>query len=200
MPTGLWLYAWIGLWVLVLLEGVLLSLLLRHVGGLYEYWVKGDPEQGPKVGNLAPALPEVDLYGRPAANAGAGKMKAILFMSKGCGSCRDSMRFVPALSRRTDLSTVLVVSNPEADAKSYVEGQIPTETLANVTIVADPGKAVFDSHRVTTTPYAIVIDPEGRIAVKGIVNRLDEMDRLLKRAEMWKRRAVLEVVSDHESY
>jgi hypothetical protein len=192
MPTGLWLYAWIGLWVLVLLEGVMLCALLRQVTGLYEYWVKGDPDHGPKLGSIAPHLPERGLHLRPLPPE-SGRWRLIFFFSRECGACKRTLKIVPDFAARADLSVVLVVGNSEEQTEEFLEGRLAESAVAKVALLADAEKNVFGDFGVTTTPYAVVVDRNGRIGAKGIVNEIDEVDRLIRQSDG--RRELLKPVS-----
>lgn len=148
MPTGVWLYSYCALWLLILLECLALILLVRQMGGLYEHWIRNDPDWGLPLGSLAPALPDVDLYGRTISLAASrGRKTVLFFLSPGCRSCKDSILRVPAIAKEEDVEVVLVVRAGELQTKLFVSQHYRDREFPDVPVTADPDNHVAGQYK-----------------------------------------------------
>ncbi len=135
---------------------------------------------GLPIGSLAPsfALPsirggEVSLEELRAR----GRPVALVFMSPGCGPCAT---LFPQLYRwQTALAegiTVTMISNGSAEANRAAVGGAEAE------ILLEDDLEVAKSYRVSQTPTALVVSPEGRIAsVSAWGNAIEPLIRLTLR-------------------
>src|SRR5438046_981558 len=144
MASGPWGYSYVGLWALLLLEGVLLFGLIRQMVRLYEHWIINDPDWGLPLGSLAPALPVKDLFGRPVSLAAArGKKTLLLFLSRGCKACRDTLALVPSMPRGKDKELVLVIAERDPQVASFV-AELNSETgVPRMPVIADGDRQIM---------------------------------------------------------
>ena len=180
MPTGIWLYAYFGLWGLALFEALLLMAITRQVGDFHAYWVTDDADQGLPAGAQAPLLPERDLYGRTLPPIAAGRARVLLFISKGCSACHDAMKFVPEAAASTAFDLVLIVGNTDDAARVFM-GEFRREgAFPDVLVFADEERTTFEQYRVTVTPYAMVVDDGGAVRAKGVASKQEHLDRIVR--------------------
>jgi methylamine dehydrogenase accessory protein MauD len=187
MPTGVWFYAYVGLWGLVLLDAALLFGLIRQVVRLHEHWVLNDPDWGLPVGSPAPALPAQDLFGHPVSLAGQrGKKTALLFLSRGCKACRDTMPLVPSMAKREGTELVLVVADGPARAAAFVAEFDRDEAFPGVPVLPDADGQIREQYKVGGVPYLVVVGSDGRIASKGSASTYSRLGAELGRSRAHK--------------
>jgi hypothetical protein len=184
MTSGLWLYSYLALWGLLLLESVLLIAMLRQLKALHSYWVQNDPEWGLPLGALAPALAGGELFGRPVSLAAdRGEKTLLLFLSRGCKSCRDTMLHVPSLHSRENLELVLVVRGKALETKLFLAEFRRAERFPDVLVLPDADRALMDQYKVVAVPYAVVVDEDRRVGAKGTGTSPGEIEALIAHAE-----------------
>jgi methylamine dehydrogenase accessory protein MauD len=181
MPTGLWLWSYLALWVLLGLVTLLLAAVIRQVGELHAYWVAKDPEHGLPLGVPAPALDGTDLYGRSVALAPAGKT-LLFFVSRGCLACQTAMKLMGTIHRLPGIRLVLIVQNSENQTREFVEEYHRESEFPDALIVVDFEREIGDEYKATATPYAVLVEKE-RILAKGIVSEGEHFQSLLDHAE-----------------
>lgn len=183
MPTGLWLDAYVGLWTLVLAEGLAVVALLRQVGLLQEYWVQRNPDMGLPIGSSAPALPQADLDGRPVPAFADSDREAILFfLARGCSGCKEAMKLIPELAQRGDADISLIISAREPQARDYLNMHLTDGAPANVRGISDPERGLQQEYRVEAVPYGVVVGPDGVVWGKGIVASVGQVEKLVRDA------------------
>jgi methylamine dehydrogenase accessory protein MauD len=135
---------------------------------------------GLPVGLRAPGFELPDVHGETvtlASLCARGRPVVLLFTSPGCGPC---VRLVPELERwNTALAervTFVVVSNGGADRESILEELGAPDDF---TALIQERQEVAESYRVTSTPTAVVVDPDGRIAT-GSAGGPDEIEALVR--------------------
>lgn len=162
------------LWLIVPTQSLLLFILLREVGRVY----LGDPasfaRDGVKLGRQLPALKAVTVEGeqRLSELASGGLPTALLCASLECRQCPDTVRALARLTElRPDLAGILVIGSGEL-------GRYASETGFKVAAVAQ------DDFRkrlgVRATPFMMILDHQGAVIAKGVVNDLLDMERLLE--------------------
>ena len=185
MPTGIWLYSYWGLWILALGAGVLLAAAYRQVAELYDHWVRAGAGQGLPVNAPAPDLPSTDLYGRPIpATPEPGVLRLVLFLSRGCASCRQILQEMGRIASLPGVETVLVVGNRDLHTRLFLEEHRRESAFPGVLAVADFEHQNFTDFDVTATPFGVVVDAEGILKAKSVVNTRRHARRLLREAGM----------------
>jgi hypothetical protein len=183
MPTGLWLYSYVALWTLLLIECVVLALLLRLTSQLYRHWIKNDPDWGLPLGALAPKLPGLDVYDRPVPAIVGPRKRVLVFVSPGCKSCRSILDRVPAVARFPDADVVLVVRAREAIARLFVAEGLRLTDKPHFPVFADRDGLLAAQYNVVVAPFVVVLDAAGRVAARGAAITLSELDQLLSQAD-----------------
>src|SRR5436309_10363554 len=99
MPEGIWLVAYVGLWVLLLGQTVMLLFVSRHMANLYHmrslFPDRGvdASQEGLPLGTEAPQIEVMDLGGQPVRLGGPAPRKRLLvFLAPHCPACRAAIR------------------------------------------------------------------------------------------------------------
>jgi methylamine dehydrogenase accessory protein MauD len=172
-----------ALWLVSLLLGFLLLGALQHLALLrwrLEQLEATTPRRvgrdGLKCGKNAPdftlpsaAGPEVSLHDF------AGRRVLLVFTQSGCSPCHA---IVPELNRLGGEVTVLVVNNGAAEKTR----QWATEVNARFPVLMQEGFSVSRRYEVFATPFAFLIDEQGVIRSKGIVNNRQHLGFVLSGA------------------
>jgi methylamine dehydrogenase accessory protein MauD len=173
------------LWILVIaLLGVVLAL-MRQIGVLHERVAPAGAlmgRQGPRVGERAPILEVEDWSGRSQRIGGVepGAANTLLFfLSPTCPVCEsllpvlDSVR--AAEGRR--LRLVLASDGPRAEHEAFVRDQrLERESYV---LSTELGLA----YQVDRLPYAVLIDAEGVLRARGLVNSREHLESLFEAQE-----------------
>ena len=161
--SGPWLVAFVALWILVVILGVVVLALVRQVGILHVRLRPAGAQpagEGPAVGERLPIAPVTLAGPLPPGRA------LLLFTSPSCAICAELQPAVAAFDRQYD--DVAVHRVP-------YEGARETADLVG-------GAAFFRALDVRSTPYAVTLDAAGRVTGKGIVNSLEQIEVLVARA------------------
>lgn len=184
MPTGLWLYAYLGLWVLLLVETVVISALIRHIASLNAHYIKNDPDAGLPLGVLAPALIGEDIFGRPVSlSASRGRKTLIYFLSTGCPSCREVMGRSYRLAAFNGVDLVVAVTANKTRAELFAMEFWRGNKPEHFAVLPDRHKDNYNNYQVSLVPYAVVVDEDGRIGAKGSAVGFAEVAHMIQQAE-----------------
>lgn len=178
------IFAVVVLWALVLvLIGVIFAL-ARQIGVLFE---RVTPV-GALVNDSGPKIGEATLnFTLPSLNGGAvyigprgQRSTLVFFLSTTCPICK---KMLPALQsmRRSEgkwLDIVLASDGDEAKHKTFIEKAGLQEFP--YALSAELGMA----YRVSRLPFAVLIDGEGIVRSKGLINSREQLESLFNSAEM----------------
>ena len=168
------------LWGAVLLLAVTVLFLGRQVGVIYQ-------RIGPSGAMMANPGPELnasverttvqDIDGQPVTIGGRRQRRLlIIFVAPGCPSCAELASGIRAISQheRTSLDVILVSLG--LDVMKHQEFRT-RHALTRLPYVLSP--EVREKMNITTVPYALLLDGEGILRSKGIVNSLSHLESLL---------------------
>ena len=171
------------LWVVVVGLAGLVVVLTRQIGLLHERVAPVGAlmaTKGPKVGELAPKLSLHDLDGVEIAlgeqNA-AGNASMIFFLSPTCPVCKTLVPIVKSLARSEKRRLELVFASDgddEASHRAYVRDH---EIESYPYVLSAPLGLTF---QVDKLPYAVLIDSEGVLRAKGLVNTREHLESLIE--------------------
>jgi methylamine dehydrogenase accessory protein MauD len=165
--------------VLTLGLAVLVFALARQVGVLHERIAPMGAmtsDQGPAVGELAPPLSVVTLAGSRIEIGGPSALarsRLLLFVSPSCPVCKKLLPIARSFASAEHLQVVLVGDGEPAEQRAMIE-QFQLEQLPYVNS-AQIGMAF----RVGKLPYAVLIDAQGVIRAKGLVNNREHLESLI---------------------
>ncbi|MEI6458224.1 MAG: methylamine dehydrogenase accessory protein MauD [Pseudomonadota bacterium] len=170
------------LWLLVVVLAVVVLALVRQVGVLHERITPVGAlmlAKGLKVGELAPTLPLEALSGAAVTVGGAradGRSLLILFVSPTCPVCKVLLPVLKS-SRKSEsdwLDMMLASDGDLADQRAFV---------------AEHGLDVFPyvvstplglSYQVSRLPYAVILDSEGILRARGLINSREHLESLFE--------------------
>jgi methylamine dehydrogenase accessory protein MauD len=170
------------LWVLVVVLAGVVVALARQIGVLYERVAPAGAlaiGRGPAVGEQAPVVPSVALDGETLHVGAAsldGRSSLIFFLSPTCPVCKTLLPVLRSLARKErDRLGVVVAGDGAPDehrrfALDHGLGELPyvLSTTLGVT------------WQVPRLPYAILLDANGIIRSKGLVNTREHLESLLE--------------------
>lgn len=169
------------LWILFVALALGLFALTRQIGVLHErvaplgaLMMDGAVE----VGDAAPVLELRDIHGREVTVGGRredGRSQLLLFVSPNCPICKKLLGVARSFLRSEGrgLELVLVGDGPIEEQR----GLIRKHRLEEATWLATP--EVGMRFQVGKLPYAILIDENGILRSKGLVNSREHLESLL---------------------
>lgn len=165
MPGPLVLTLYAVLWAVVLIEAVVLCTLARKVFGLGSALLTQVANDGLPLGTKAPHVRGVDTLGEPYELGGsAGGLRAVMFLAPGCPGCRMTMRWLPIFVTTADYSGHVVVLGEPKAVRQYAD-----EYQFAGPMIPDPKGRIMARFRVTSSPFLMVLDSEGRVIGKGMI-------------------------------
>jgi methylamine dehydrogenase accessory protein MauD len=169
------------LWLLVVVLGLVVLALTRQVGVLHERLAPVGAlasQRGPEVGEAAPELALADLAGGVVRIGGvneASERTLLFFLSPTCPVCETLLPTLRRAAREEPNVRVVFASDGE-----------PAEHVAFARERGlDPASYVVSMElgvrfQVAKLPYAVLIDDEGIVRSKGIVNTREHIDSLFE--------------------
>ncbi len=183
--SGAWVISSLLLWVLLLLVGFMLLGVLRALALVrwrLEQLEATTPSHvgrgGLKPGQKAPDFTLPSVSGDEVSlHDFAGRQVFLVFTQSGCGPCH---RVAPDLNRLQAAGEVQVVvinnGDPEATRKWTAD------VKARFPVLQQEKFSVSRRYEMYATPFAFLIDPQGIIASKGIINNGQHIGFVLSRA------------------
>ncbi len=169
------------LWILFFGVAVTLFALTRQIGVLHErvaplgaLMMDGAIE----VGDASPQFDLKDIRGRPVKVGGKrsdGRSQLLLFVSPNCPVCKKLLAVVRSFLRSEgqQLELVLVGDGPREEQEKLIR----RHRLEDATYLITP--EIGMRFQVGKLPYAILIDENGIVRSKGLVNSREHLESLL---------------------
>lgn len=170
------------LWIAVVALGALVLALLRQIGVLHERIGPAGAlvgREGPRVGEAAPVLEVQDWNGRPLRIGGAdadGNGSLLLFVSPTCPVCETLLPLVASVRDAEDpgLRVWLASDGPREEHEAFVA----QHGLARSGYVLSTELGL--AFEVARLPYAVLLDDEGVIRARGLVNSREHLESLFE--------------------
>ena len=180
--SGVWLASYLVLWLVVLVLAFLLAGSLRQLG-LIQLRLGDDPgalitdsglERGTQAPDFIAANSEteepVTLSEMPAAP------RLLVFASPGCLSCRE---LIPGLNevrktRQGEFDFLVVCRGDIESCRAF--GRM---NRLEAPMVVDTNGQIEKDYMVTLTPFAYLLDHEGRVVIRGVANDWRQLESLL---------------------
>ncbi|MDM0111444.1 methylamine dehydrogenase accessory protein MauD [Variovorax sp. J22R133] len=168
----------IVLWAAVIALLVAVLALSRQIGILYERIAPMGAlmmDSGPKVGEQAPVMELSSLDGRSLAVGAAGPRSTLLFfLSPTCPVCKKLLPILQSIHAAESASFDLVFASdgdqPEHEVFRRRAGLLKHPYLLS----AELGMR----WRISKLPYAVLIDSNGIVRAKGLVNSREQVESL----------------------
>lgn len=173
------------LWTLVAGLAVTVLALARQVGILHEriapagaLMVRG----GPKVGEQAPVVDVTDIEGRDLSFGNAredAKSTLLFFLSPTCPVCKTLLPVLKS-SQKTERDWLQIILTSDGDVAA--QGAFINEyQLGDFTYVLSTNLGM--TYQVGKLPFAVLIDHDGIIRSKGLVNSREHLESLFEAKE-----------------
>jgi len=174
----------IFLWLVVLGLVVVVWALARQIGILYERVAPMGAlmlDQGPKVGEPAPAF-TLDAIGGGALSIGGarGRGQLLFFLSPTCPVCKKLLPILRSTARsEAAWLRIVLASDGERTAQEKFYRQSKLEEFPYV-LSTELGLAF----KVSRLPYAVLLDEGGRVTAKGLINSREQLESLFTAKEL----------------
>ena len=173
------------LWVVVLILSAVVVALVRQVGVLHERVAPAGAlagREGPRVGEAAPRVAALDWNGRPVTVGGPDaerKSTLLVFVSPTCPVCKTMLGILDAVTRAEHgwLRLVLASDGPRKEHEAFVRAH-GLDERTNV-LSRDLGFA----YQVGKLPYGVLIDADGVLRAKGLINTREHVESLFEAQE-----------------
>lgn len=175
----------IALWIAVVALGVVVFALTRQIGVLYERVAPAGAlmiDKGPGIGHRPPAFELRDLAGQIVKVGGiAADRRATLmfFLSATCPVCKQLLPAVRSLatSEGDRVALVLASDGEAAEYKRFAQ----EHGLHALPFVLS--KELGMTYQIGKLPYAVLLDAEGAVRAKGLVNSREHLESLINAHE-----------------
>lgn len=182
--TTPWIVAFVALWMLVIVLGLLVLGTLRRLAPLIERAEEslsaaaaGMSPGGLPIGSTVPAFSVEEVGGSTFTHGHLeGSRTIVLFLSSSCRACE---RFVDDLEngRIPNLGVQLVVVSDDADQA------LTFSRASSVTMLVQKDRSLSRVFESDATPQAFVVDEARRVLASGTPNDWERLRRLLAEAE-----------------
>jgi methylamine dehydrogenase accessory protein MauD len=172
------------LWIVVIALGVVVFALARQVGVLFERVAPMGAlitDGGPKIGEASPRFELTALDGqRLVIGAAGGRSTLVFFLSPTCPVCKKLLPVLKSASKaeRTWLDVVLASDGDRDKQEAFVRQQ----GLSQFPYVLSSDLGM--TYRVNRLPFAVLIDGDGVIRAKGLINNREQLESLFNAKEL----------------
>jgi methylamine dehydrogenase accessory protein MauD len=174
------------LWVVVLVLAATVLALARQIGVLHERIAPMGAltiDKGPKIGDVAPIFDLYALNRAPVTIGGpslSGFSTMLMFVSPTCPVCKKLLPIVKSIAEGEAqwLRLVFTSDGDEPAQKEFVE-RYRLDAFPMV-LSSELGM----TFRVSKLPYAVLIDEEGRVRAKGLVNTREHLESIIQAKQM----------------
>lgn len=171
-------------WILILLLLVAVLALARQVGVLHMRVAPAGAlttAGGPAIGNAAPAVPALTLDGRKQTVGGSAPgvpLRLLMFVSATCPLCKALIPMAKSFAR-DERTQLIFVGDDTPQMQRDLIGRHGLEGYLFIN-----GPEVGQAFAVGKLPYAVLIDADGVILSKGLVNSREHLESLVIAHEM----------------
>jgi methylamine dehydrogenase accessory protein MauD len=181
--TTILVFAVAALWIVVMILAGVVLVMLRQIGVLYERVAPVGAlmdSAGPEVGEAAPVFRLPSLTGGEIAIGGpTGRATLLFFLSPTCPVCK---KLLPILSdirtaEKSWLDVALASDGDQQKQRAFIAQAGLSEFPYALSTELGMG------FRVQKLPYAVLIDAQGMIRGKGLVNSREQLESLFNAHE-----------------
>ncbi|SAL55122.1 methylamine dehydrogenase accessory protein MauD [Caballeronia telluris] len=171
-------------WAALLALGAICLALVRQVGILYERMMPAGAlmiDKGPAVGAIAPSFELLDLAGRAVKVGGispARRSTLLFFLSPTCPVCKKLLPLLPSIQAREGATDVVLASDGDVTEHAAFYRKTGLPQLPYV-LSQELGLA----YQIGKLPYAVLLDDQGKVRAKGLVNTREHLESLFEAKE-----------------
>jgi len=175
----------VALWVVVVILAAVVLALVRQVGVLHERVAPAGAlvgREGPRVGEPAPRLELTDWMGRPCPIGGPSpehKATLLAFVSPTCPVCKTMLAILDSVARNEERWLRLVLASD--GAREEHEAFVRAHGLAERRYLLSTELGL--AYQVGKLPYAALIDADGVLRAKGLINTREHVESLFEAME-----------------
>src|SRR5437762_3887586 len=175
---GIWLVSYIVLWALVVVLILLVILLYRQLGIMYLGSAEGVSRDGLAPGAKAPDFSLKDQYDSPQRLSDyRGRPTVLLFGSPHCSPCRILLPQLHDWAKaHPEVGVIWLNAASDEESLKFVSDTGSTLPIAPYT----PQENLMDKYRVRVTPFMFLLDEDGVVRAKGLVNTKGGLDLYYK--------------------
>lgn len=172
------------LWVLVIALVLVVLALSRQIGVLYERVAPMGAltmDKGPEVGDAAPVFELNDLLGRPQKiGVASAHSQLLFFLSPTCPVCKKLMPILRSIANTEKQWLRVVLAS---------DGEMPEHLDFYKKSNLDPFPYLLStslgmSFQISKLPYAVLMDENGIIRAKGLINSREQLESLFTAKEL----------------
>ncbi|NMG36312.1 methylamine dehydrogenase accessory protein MauD [Azoarcus sp. TTM-91] len=171
-------------WVVILALVLAVLALARQVGILFERVAPMGAlmmDTGPKTGDVAPIFSLPTLTGGQVEIGGAAPRSTLLFfLSPTCPVCKKLLPIIKRARKAEGdwLRVVLASDGEEPEHRAFIQraglGDFPYLLSQELGM----------TYHIAKLPYAVLIDEQGRIGAKGLINSREQLESLFTAKEL----------------
>ncbi len=159
--------------------------LARQIGVLHERIAPAGAlmvSGGPKVGEAAPVIDVTDINGLELSIGAASadsKSMLVFFLSPNCPVCKTLLPVLKS-SQKSERDWLDIVLSSDGDAAEQ-QAFIDEYELGNFTYILSSNLGM--TYQVGKLPFAVLLDDDGIIRAKGLVNSREHLESLFEAKE-----------------
>tara|TARA_Y100001970_G_scaffold181713_1_gene221142 strand:- start:1205 stop:1852 length:648 start_codon:yes stop_codon:yes gene_type:complete len=171
------------LWVVVVVLTTLLFAITRQVGILHERVAPAgalQPTSGPKIGEITEEIKATSLQGGSIRLGGSRQEEQasfILFISPTCPVCKELVPTAKSLAKAESNDMKLFFASDGENIEQH-ENYIHDLDIKNYPYVVSQSLGMY--YQVSKLPFAVLIDGDGILRSKGLVNTREHLESLIE--------------------
>jgi len=185
MGSSLFVGSYLAIWAVVLLLSLAILVMTRQIALLHSRILPAGAKAGkagPKVGEKIEPFQGEDIYSNSVSvPASQEKATLLLFISDGCSVCEQIAPALNALARQEKDVVEVVLAGFNGDAPS---NRAYAQKIGVAHFPFFLSRDFAYNNAVFTAPYALMIDREGTLRSKGVVNNKEHLDSLLNALDL----------------
>jgi peroxiredoxin len=171
--------SYVVLWIVVLTQGFAIVLMFRSVGTVFLASREGISRDGLKVGKRAPSFVAYDGTTSHELREYLGKWLVMVFAAPTCQIC---LSLLPGLGKLgtelADQVDILILLRGEPE----VVAEYRAATRTDLPVLAIGLHGVAERYSVRVSPFVHVLDADGIIRAKGLINTVENVQHQLYEA------------------
>ncbi|MCG7505929.1 methylamine dehydrogenase accessory protein MauD [Mesorhizobium retamae] len=174
----------IVLWAIVIVLLIVVFALARQVGILFERVAPMGAlmtDAGPKIGEQSPRFDLLTLDGKPLTlGLPAPKSTLVFFLSTTCPVCKKLLPVLKSLKQAEAQKLGIIIAS-DGDALEHTEFR-RAAGLGDFPYVLSRDLGM--TYRINRLPFAVLLDPQGVVRGKGLVNSREQLESLLNAQDL----------------
>lgn len=170
------------LWIVLVVQAFLVAGCLRQIG-LIQIRLGTDPGVLITSAGLSRGLAAPDVGGADVINGAIHRVSdyrqqllALIFLSPSCQTCTRLIPHINAVAgaHEGELRFLIVCQGTDNACLEFAR-----QHVVRVPVIADLEGRLMAQFETTITPFGFLIDPEGRVLIRGVVNDWTQLEALL---------------------